>query len=318
MGVKYVTATQRDGHKEDPARITPFTSDKPKHPPATIAERAATQRPSATRWPPSPPYPPFTPMIPKSPNRPATKIEQFRDFLKGPTPQSLLDPDHEQWQRNDDQPVYAARRADGSFLLYTRTGLPPLGKPRERQGDLGAFLDEIFAELRTKNRKGAAQLRGQIRGMLEHRDWRASPPTVRELRWLNVALEKELKAASDIPPEEAAFRQRARARVVIGTFEDVLGQWLKTVPEDDPRRGALQQAGQQLLDMLVQPDATLSFKGLTTDTIQCLRDDGLLTRFADLREGLAPPPIRLTAPGAARHLLDFLDKLRTIRTVVLF
>lgn len=76
------------------------------------------------------------------------------------------------------------------------------------------------------------------------------------------------------------------------------------------------QAGQLLLDMLVQPDATLSLKGLAVDSIHWLHGSGLLTRFAHLRDGMDPPPERLIAPEAAQHLLDPLQ-WPTIRTLVL-
>lgn len=253
-------------------------------------------------------------MISQSPTRLATKIEQLSHFLNGPTPHSLLDPSPK--RNSDDRPVYATRQPDGSFRLYARTSVPPIGQPSERKGDLGAFLAEVLAELRTHNRQGAHQLMGRMQKMLQHREWHASPPTVRELRWLNADLDKALKAASDPTPEQAAFRQRARSRVAISTFQKDLDQRLRTLPKDDPQRDALTQAGRLLLDMLVQPSATLSLKGLAVDTIHWLHDSGLLTRFANLRDGMEPPLERLIAPEAAQHLLDPLQ-LPTIRTLML-
>lgn len=253
-------------------------------------------------------------MISKSPILSCPKAQQLDQFLATPTPQSLLEPTPK--RSRDQQPVYATRREDGRFQLYALTSIAPMGHSRPRGGDLGEFLDELASDIRAQKGRQADNAVREMRLTLRQRDWRTHPPTVRDLRQLNAKMKQALNDRPDIPPDEAGFRQRARSTIAINTLQDALSQGLRALSQDDPRREALMQAGQLLLDMLVQPDATLSLKGLAVDSIHWLHGSGLLTRFAHLRDGMDPPPERLIAPEAAQHLLDPLQ-WPTIRTLVL-
>lgn len=253
-------------------------------------------------------------MISTSPSLSCPKTQQLDHFLATPTPQSLLEPTPK--RSRDQQPVYATRRADGRFQLYALTSIAPIGHSRPRGGDLGEFLDELASEIRAQKGKQADNAVREMRLTLRPCDWRTHPPTVRDLRRLNARMKQALDDMPDASTEETSFRQRARSTVAINTLQDALNQGLRTLSQGDPRREALRQAGQLLLDGLIQPDATLSLKGLAVDSIHWLHGSGLLTRFAHLRDGMDPPLERLIAPEAAQHLLDPL-RLPTIRTLML-
>lgn len=247
-------------------------------------------------------------MISKSPSSLGTKAEQLARFLDTPTPESVLEPSAERSCLN--HRVHAVRQGDGSFVLFARSDVKQ-GEGPDTQADLHQFLDDMAKELRHKKGHRADRALAEMRRTMLH--WHSQAPTVGDLRELNAQLNDGLVAVQ-APPSEFTLRKRAQLRTA--AFEKALGEQLQALSEHDPRRDDLQKAGDQLATMLHAPDATISLKSVSPATLGLLIDTGLMARFADLRQGVDPLPVRLTLSTHARDLLPRLPPFPSVRTVI--
>lgn len=235
-------------------------------------------------------------MISTSPRR-VNKVEQLRTFLEAPTPPSFLEPSP--GRSCDQHRVGAELLDDGSYKLFTRS--PAEQHRHAPKNHLPEFLDEMFGELKGGNGHAVHNMRRLVH------QWKPDGcmPRVAELREANVALHAEFNAARR-PASE--FQLRNRARRTFDEFSAALQQELDALSTNDPRRDDLASAGDQLAHMLFQPQATLSLKGISPDTLDLLITTQLMDSFAVLRDGVDPAPEQLILPADASHVHDRLPE----------
>lgn len=236
-------------------------------------------------------------MIPKRPPLPRTKNEQLTQFLEAPAPEDLLEPLPE--RNGDHHRIYAKRREDGTFELFARAPTHQTKKSVPR-GDLDAFLELMLQEVKHDRGEDVTDAVEAFHRSMVRWKHTGQAPTVTELRTLNERMSA---------PPLSEFQRRNRAKFRTNHFQQELLKRLDALPEKDPRRGDLEKAGDQLANMLLTPDETLSLEGLSHDTIGLLLDTGLLACFADLRDGVKPAPRRLVLPVSAQGLLGRLPPL---------
>jgi hypothetical protein len=237
-------------------------------------------------------------MISNTSPRHASKTRQLDKFLDAPTPESFLEPSHE--RSCDTHRVRAERQKDGGFRLFARSPTQQL-RP-VAGGDLHEFLDEMIQELPWG--QGDSQAMRNLGHLIGQCKKGGYAPSVAELRQVNAELHAQWKAdhrkSTQRPASE--YQIRNRARFTSDRFVAELQQQLEALPQNDSRRGDLEQAGDQLAYMLFQPDATLSLKGISPETLDLLISTGLMDSFSNLRDGAHPTPVLLILPAHAKHL----------------